>query len=178
RENRLDERCRRAAPVWPPEVPGDDKGRNEDDREAKNERHERRSELAKPDQRRGDRLREVKREPPLRQLTTHERSTEDQSESEGKTDRDDESSDRDDLCASAPRIRQERREERDRRHHRRGDEDETAFAKLSGGESQCAAHERTSSPATAMKISSSDIGETSACVTLAAFRNRSNATSS
>src|SRR6185369_8083615 len=127
------------------------------------ERNDRRAQLPEPDRRRGKRLGEVERHPLFGQIAADHRHAEDESETEREADRDQSAGGGDDIRGGEARHpRDEDQDERHEREHGRGDEDRRPLREIAAGDGEYVCHELAPSPATAMKISSSDMAETSA----------------
>src|SRR5205085_4036036 len=137
--------------------------RQKNDRRATEDQRDRGREFAEPDLRARHRPREVERQTLLRQLASDQRHAKNRRETAGESDGENETEHGErgeplGKCAARNDERQQRRE----REHDRGEEDEGTLRDFTASDGKCFLHDQTSSPATAMKISSSDIGATSA----------------
>ena len=135
-----------------------------DDRKADRQQNDSGDQFAKPDRRPAQRAREVKRHPFFRQLPADERRSEDERQRPRERDGEKETERHD--AAFPVTQRPLRQHEHDQGHQSDGDrrdEDEGALLDLAAGDGENVRHRAPpASSVTAMKISSSDIGVTSA----------------
>src|SRR5262249_8806818 len=128
-----------------------------------------------PDRRRRQRLGEIKRQPPLRQLAADEVRSEDRCQTDREAGRKHDRRHRDGVASLRwMNARQKRHDQRQGSEGDGGQKDKAFLGQFPSGDDHCLFHDCAPWPVTAMKISSSDMAETSALV----VRRRSKATSS